>query len=52
MTKCDFCTKSDGKGKCSWLTQGAREYDCEKAIKRMIEALKATDNKKNFQIGE
>lgn len=52
MTKCDFCTKSDGNGKCFWCLQSARESDCEKAIKRMIEALKATDNKKTFQIGE
>lgn len=48
MTKCDFCTKSDGKGKCSWLTQGAREYDCEKAIKRMTEALKGMGDKKKI----
>lgn len=48
MNKCDFCTKSDGKGKCSWFTQGAREYDCEKAIKRMTEALKGMGDKKKI----
>lgn len=41
MTKCDFCTKSDGNGKCFWSTS-ARESDCKKAIERMVEALKVS----------
>lgn len=40
MKKCDFCTKSDPSGKCYWSFQSCRASDCEKAIKRMIEALK------------
>ena len=40
MTKCDFCTKSDEKGRCSWSMQTLKESDCKKAIKRMVEALK------------
>lgn len=48
MNKCDFCTKSDEKGKCFWAFQIARESDCEKAIKKMTEALKGMDNKKGF----
>ena len=52
MTKCDFCTKSDGSGKCFWSFQSAREDDCKRAIEKMVETLKATDNKKTFQIGE
>lgn len=40
MTKCDFCTKSDSKGNCFWTLQGNRESDCEKAIERMVKALK------------
>lgn len=39
MTKCDFCTKSDSKGKCFWDTMVGRESDCKKAINKMIEAL-------------
>lgn len=38
MTKCDFCPKYHN-GKCFWLSAVAATYDCEKAIKRMIEAL-------------
>ena len=45
MTKCDFCTKSLPNGKCWWKSIG-REKDCEKAIKRMVEALKGSNNKK------
>jgi hypothetical protein len=51
MIKCEFCTKSNQKGKCFWSTQPAREFDCEKAIKRMTEALKGTD-KRIFKAGE
>ena len=42
MTKCDFCEDSivkDGKVSCFWTTGGPRET-CNKAIKRMVEALK------------
>lgn len=39
MTKCDFCTKSSPKGKCFWSSTMAREEDCKKAIKRMVEAI-------------
>lgn len=47
MTKCDFCTMSAPNGKCYWSMQSLREDDCEKAIKRMSEALgKETKNKK------
>lgn len=45
VTKCDFCTKSLPNGKCWWNTI-AREDDCEKAIKRMVEALKNSNSKK------
>lgn len=40
MTKCDFCKKSGPNGSCFWSSQSARESDCEKAIKLMIETLK------------
>lgn len=40
MTKCDFCKKSGPNGNCSWNSQFAREDDCEKAIKLMIETFK------------
>lgn len=40
MTKCDFCTKSTPDGKCYWNMQSAREDDCEKAIEKMVNALK------------
>lgn len=46
MTKCDFCTKSLPNGKCWWTASIAREDDCEKAIKRMVEALKGVGSKK------
>lgn len=39
MMKCDFCKKSMPNGECTWLLAGSREADCEKAIKRMVEAL-------------
>lgn len=49
MKKCDFCTQSTPDGKCYWSMQGARTSDCEKAIKKMVEALKgANDKKKGF----
>lgn len=48
MKKCDFCTKSDPSGKCYWSMQGARESDCEKAIKKMTEVLKCTGDKKKI----
>ena len=44
MNKCDFCEKSSPNGKCFWSSQTARESDCKKAIKRMMEVLK---NEKN-----
>lgn len=40
MTKCEFCTECDSKGKCFWETRNGRYNYCEKAIKRMVEALK------------
>ena len=40
MTKCDFCTKSSPSGKCYWNMQSTREKDCEKAIEKMVKALK------------
>lgn len=40
MNKCDFCTKSSPDGKCFWNSHVAREDDCKKAIKNMVEALK------------
>ena len=46
MTKCDFCTESDGKGKCDWSLPFCRKPYCEKAIKRMVEALSNIKNKK------
>lgn len=44
MTKCDFCEQSSPSGKCYWSTQVSREYDCEKAIKRMIKALQGAES--------
>lgn len=46
MTKCDFCTKSDSKGKCSWSIQSFRENDCEKAINRMVRVFGRKDGEK------
>lgn len=43
MTKCDFCTKLLPNGKCFWTTV-AREVDCKKAIERMVEVLKNSNN--------
>lgn len=34
MTKCDFCTMSDPKGKCFWSSRVAAEDDCREAIKK------------------
>lgn len=48
MTKCDFCTKSDGNGKCFWSFQSVRESDCEKAIRKMTEAIKGMGDKKKI----
>ena len=45
MTKCDFCTKYDPKKGCFWLSTVAREDDCEKAIQKMIKALKGMGSK-------
>ena len=39
MTKCDFCTQSNGNGKCRWSLQSVREQYCEKAIKQMVKAM-------------
>lgn len=39
MKKCDFCTESDGKGKCHWSLQISRQPYCEKAIKQMVKAM-------------
>lgn len=46
MTKCDFCKMSSPNGKCFWLSQAAREDDCRKAIKLMVEALKSNNREK------
>lgn len=51
MNKCDFCTQSDEKGKCFWNFQSARETDCEKAIKKMTEAIKGMENKEKRLFG-
>lgn len=48
MKKCDFCTKSSPTGKCFWSSNAAREPDCKKAIKKMIESLSKTPKKKRF----
>ena len=45
MTKCDFCTMSTPDGKCFYKSMAARQTDCEKAIKRMTEALKNSNIK-------
>ena len=47
MTKCDFCTKSDPKGKCFFGTCVAREFYCEEAINKMIKAFKLLNGGKN-----
>ena len=47
MTKCDFCTMSTPSGRCYWSDQSFREDYCEKAIERMVEALKASKEKKD-----
>ena len=47
MTKCDFCTMSDPKGKCFWSSRMAAEDDCKKAIERMIIALAFERKEKN-----
>ena len=39
MTKCDFCTESNEKGKCYWEYQSSKREHCEKAIDRMSKAL-------------
>ena len=47
MTKCDFCTKSDPKGKCFFETYAAREFYCKEAINKMITAFKLLNGGKN-----
>ena len=49
IKKCDFCTKSDENGNCFFISQGARERDCEKAIERMTKAIKGATNKKKYR---
>ena len=39
MTKCDFCTESNERGKCYWEYQSSKREHCEKAIDRMSKAL-------------
>lgn len=46
MTKCDFCTMSDPRGKCFWSNRVAAENNCRKAIERMVEALSREKKKK------
>lgn len=40
MTKCEFCTECDSKGNCFWETRAGRQSYCEKAIQKMIQALR------------
>lgn len=47
MTKCDFCEMSSPKGKCYYASQFVREDYCERAIRRMVEVLKASKEKKD-----
>lgn len=47
MTKCDFCEMSSPKGKCRYNSQFVREDYCKRAIRRMVEALKANKEKKD-----
>lgn len=49
ITKCDFCTVSKN-GKCPWKSHVAAEPDCEKAIKKMVEALKFFKKDKELYI--
>lgn len=46
MTKCDFCTESNEKGKCYWEYQSSKREHCEKAIDRMSKALGQDSSKK------
>lgn len=48
MTKCDFCTKSDPKGKCFWSSRVAAEDDCREAIKKMVKAFSDKEEKKGW----
>ena len=48
MTKCDFCTMSDPKGKYFWSSRTAAEDDCREAIKRMIKAFSGKKEKKGW----
>lgn len=45
MTKCDFCTMSDSKGKCFYYSKRAAESDCKKAINRMMQVYAIDKNK-------
>lgn len=47
MTKCDFCAMCSPSGRCYWSGQVFREDYCEKAIRRMVEALKASKGEKD-----
>lgn len=46
MTKCDFCTESNEKGKCYWEYQSSKREHCEKAIDRLSKALGQDSSKK------
>lgn len=47
MTKCDFCTESNERGKCYWGYQSSKREYCEKAIDRMSKALGQDSSSKN-----
>ncbi len=50
MEKCQYCRKSKSNGKCSFniftVSAVRREYYCEEAIKKMIEAKEAIRGEK------
>jgi hypothetical protein len=50
MTKCDFCTESNGRGKCYWGYQSIKREYCEKAIDRMSKALGQSNGSKNSML--
>ena len=48
MTKCEFCEECDSRGNCFWETRAGRRDYCEKAIRRMVEALKLSSIKVDY----
>lgn len=49
MTKCDFCIKMSPDGKCWWGGSLGREGDCKKAIRLMMETIKARKSGKELK---